>query len=205
MAAIRVILGGARRGGKRDVTQNFLSFTEVDPSSHITVTANSILHDSYRTEFACVYKDFGEDHFTDFTHYVDVICDLREADASGIVWMLANEVASFNTIYKESKTGVALILYPPYFGLYELYEGSNYDRTWFSAETEVWYYLKIIKSGTTLTCEIYSDSERTTLLKSLSLTLHADHSFRYVFACNTNDDEFTVNKATNRIANLKLE
>jgi len=43
----------------------------------------------------------------------------------------------------------------------------------------------MVKSGTSLTVYIYSDSARTNLLATLSLTLHGDWSFRYIFACST--------------------
>jgi len=44
------------------------------------------------------------------------------------------------------------------------------------------YYLSLYKNGTALNLEIYGDEQRTNLLDELSLTLHGDWTFKYLWA-----------------------
>lgn len=51
-----------------------------------------------------------------------------------------------------------------------------------------WVYIKLVKSGTSFTAYLYSDSDYSTLVDTISLTLQGDHNFRYLYGCNTWND-----------------
>ena len=75
-----------------------------------------------------------------------------------------------------------------YISLQEGWGGATFTDTYTWGTWDTPYYPIITKNGTDLTCKIYSDSSRLTLLDTLNLTLHADHTFRYNFVANTWND-----------------
>ena len=180
-------------------TEDYTTYTEVDPNNHIgLVGTNHIDFDAYGNESAYRYKDKGVDHFTDFEHKVNFQPISASADYSiGCPWVLSNEVDDVHTLRIAGKT---LIYVPqgkwtaatPGVALSESYAGTDYHSEQLSGLAyNTWYYLTIKKLGTALTCKVYSDSARTNLLYTLSLTLHANHSFRYIFACSTINNNTT--------------
>ena len=169
--------------------EDFLTYVEYDPNSHITVAEHHIDHLAFRNEDAYVYKDKGANYFGDFLHFVDIKANFNWG--LGIVWSLQNDIDDAYGLHLASKTFICVNVYnwsapaEPTISLREGYGGVQYVDSWPSAVGSTWYYLVIQKIGTALTCKIYSDSARTVLLKTLSLTLQADHKFRYIFGCNT--------------------
>jgi len=189
--------------------EDFTTYTEVDPNSHITKTANHIDHYAIRNEDAYLYADKGASHFTNFTHLVQVQSDFHYTSSSGlgVVWMLSNDLDDFYGLQTNNKTFILMCMQSSssfkYIALYEGYGGTLYSSSWTGAAANTPYYLKIEKSGTSLTCKIYSDSARTNLLTTLSLTLHGNWNFRYVFGCDSynNGGSYYCN---NDIDNLDL-
>lgn len=173
--------------------EDFTTYTEEDPNDHIgLVGTNHVDFTAYRNEDAYLYKDYGENHFGDFTHDIDVYCDTR----SGVnpiagVWALTNDVDDLKGIKDAGGTAICVQFYRKSDGtlvlrLREIYDFTNYVDD-YVASYDTWYYLVIEKNGTSLTCKIYSDSDRTNLLDTLSLTLHGDWQFQYVFSAITNN------------------
>lgn len=189
--------------------EDFTTYTEVDPNSHIgLVGTNHVDFVAYRNEDAYLYKDKGENHFGDFTHDVDVLCDGRSGvNPISPVWALTNDVNDLKGIKDAGNTAIAVQFYRKSDGtlvlrLREIYNNANYNDD-YTVSYDTWYYLTIEKSGTSLTCKIYSDSNRTNLLDTLSLTLHGDWQFRYIFAAITNNTGSTDNFVLD-IENLDL-
>lgn len=165
---------------------------EKDDNNHIDFTAHHIDFACYRDEDAWLYKDRGVDHFGDFEHLVDVKPVEIAVSDCGIVWCLSNDIDDLMGLRTGGKTAVALLFYAvtvEYLTevrlyLEEEYGGSPYND--YSVVTEgTQYYLTINKVGTTIFCEIYTDSSRENLHDNITRTLHGDHKFRYIFACNT--------------------
>lgn len=176
------------------VYEDFTTYTEVDPNSNIgLVGTNHIDHYNTRTEDAYLYKDKGAGYFTDFEHLVDARSDFFQTYSYGLFWVLSNVVDDFAAIHSTGGYGlpaIAVFFYNAGGGIWHirLLETDGNGNWWYdsySCSPNTWYYLTIEKTGTALTCKIYSDSARTTLLDTLSLTLQADHDFRYVFGCDT--------------------
>jgi hypothetical protein len=190
--------------------EDFTTYTEVDPNSHITVSANSITHVSYRNEDAYVYKDKGVNHFTDFTHLVDVKTNASVTNSDGVVWMITDDINDWYGLYTAHK---------PFISVMWIIDSSKIPTIWLrqydgttihndqsvNLSANTWYYLKIVKSGTSITCYIYSDSARTTLVDTLTVTMNADDSFRYIFACDTSNTGTSGIYQTQNIDNLDLQ
>jgi len=203
-AVAEITVGRAQEG-----YEDFMTYTEVDPNDHIDIpSATHIDHASWLDEDAYVYTDKGADHFTDFTHLVDIRSSFTGATYWTSTWMLTNDVDDFSGLRDSGKDFLSITLTHSGAGekkitLRECDSGIlRTDLYYCSANT--WYYLTIEKEGTSLTCEIYEDSSRTSLLDTLSLTLHHDYSFRYIFACNTNDESLPVKHGDVDIENLYL-
>lgn len=182
--------------------EDFTTYTEVDPNNHIElVGTDHIDHAGYRNEDAYLYKDMGAGHFTDFEHKVDVRSDFLQDYGCGFPWMLANAVDDYVGLKDANETciGIRLIRYADdtrHLNLLELYEGNIAAPEMSPAPSaNTWYYLLIKKTGTSLLMGIYSTANLRDAgdatdgdVDNLSLTLHANHSFRYIFAVNTWND-----------------
>ena len=169
--------------------EDFTTFTEVDVAAdRIQKTANHIDYHGYRNERTYLYKDYSAVHFGDFTHKIKVKFVASSAYAMVYLWILANNVGSGDQIhgythieiYFYETTGEAKSIQ-----LRERYSNTSYTTVMTGIAYDTWYYIKLVKSGTSFNAYIYSDSDYSTLLDTLSLTLHADHTFRYLYGCNT--------------------
>ena len=180
------------------IPEDYTTFTEVDPASHITVASNRITVANYtRNEEGYVYKDMGVDYFDgDFVHYLTIHPTSYVLGAYHYMWMLSNTLDDGFGIrgaggkyislsaYWSGATGFVLVL--------EEYNGSPYSD-YYSISTGTTYYTKIVRNesvGTygTIYCYIYSDQARTNLLDTLALALHEKVDFRYLYGINTYND-----------------
>lgn len=179
--------------------ENFTTYTEVDPNSRIAKTSTKVTWTLLqRDEDAYVYKDKGADYFDgDFTHLLAI--RLTAGDTSGFVkcWCLANLVDDAKGIEDVSGDYLAIYIKKSFANtmaveecdggsLTALSTGSTYEL-----ELNTTYYLKVIRDesvGTygTIYLYIYSDSARTTLLATQSITLNTSKKdFRYIYACQS--------------------
>jgi len=176
-----------------DFREDFTTYTEVDPNSHISKTTHHIDFDAYYNEDARLYKDYGVDHFGNFKHLIN----FQAADSStgkdhaAWIWVLTD---TENDTYLNSRPLIAIMIYHddsettkyPHIYLRE-HTTSGLNQDVYIGQADTWYYLTILKYGTSLKCEIYSDSTRTNLLDTLSITLGTDYSFRYLRPATTHD------------------
>lgn len=192
--------------------EDFTIYTEVDvPANHIQlVGTNHIDFEAHRDEDCYLYKDYGVDYFTDFEHWVDVRIVSGSANYVGnYVWALAHVIDDMKGIRDANEEALGIQFYyntvvDVSLVLVEL-EGGNYHEDTILISLNTWYYLKIIKSGVSLTCEICSTEAKRIIggavdIGTLSLTLVASHSHRYVYGCNTYNsatDRYTVNDVEN--------
>lgn len=148
---------------------------------------------SVRTESAYLYRNFGASHFGDFEFKVTVTIVAHENTSRFDVVTLANMVGDLKAIQDSLGAAVGVLFYVDGSGIHYLYAQEYYNGTAYSSSSYAYahnvpYYLTIKKLGTAFTCKVYSDSARTNLLATLSLTLHADHHFQYVYPCCTYND-----------------
>lgn len=187
--------------------EDFTTYTEVDPDfNRIQFTATHIDHVARRDEFTAMYDDKGVDYFgSNFTHMIDVKEVASESSSFAALWNLQKTVGDLHTIRAGSGDYLAMIFYRAVNErrLYlEEFDSGVQDNDYYVVSDGTWYYLVIKKASTSLTCKIYSDSARTNLLDTLSLTI-TDKSYRYVFACNTYNDGNAI-QATTDIEKLAL-
>jgi len=170
------------------------SWVEIDPNEHIDLVGkNHIDHRAYGNEFACLYKDKGVGYFKDFEHLVQFKSGVGTGrDDRCVVWALANVIEDMDSWNATPDPAIYVrtwdFNYVRTLSLIEHYGGNSYENSKSYLTVGAWYYLTIKKEGCTLICKIYSDPARTTLVATLSLTLHANHSFRYIYACNTTNN-----------------
>jgi hypothetical protein len=186
--------------------EDFTTYTETDvPANHIQFTANHIDHKGYRNEDTRMHKDKGANHFGDFTHLINVKPIAYGTTSYGIscVWMLSVDTADDEYGLKTAnKTAMSVDLHGyaygsnTYLALVELYAGTRYVTANIFLTVGTQYYLKIVKSGTSLTLNVYTDAARTIHATGspVSLTLQADHKCQYIFAGNTYNDGTDTNK-----------
>ena len=159
--------------------------------NNVPETADSVRWYIQRDEDACVYVDKGAGYFgSNWVHKVDVrIKESSSGNSHGDIALLADSIddayglLTGGNTYVGVKVGSQAPLY--YIQLEEAYGSTLYSAQWTGMVLNTWYYLTITKAGTSLSCAIYSDAARTSLVTTLNLTLQADHSFRYVFAVDT--------------------
>ena len=198
--------------------EDFTTYTEVDPNNHLDKTAYHVDHKGYRNEDCYLYKDYGTDHFGDFTHLVDIKVVTQGNTYygwSGFLMYSVDTVDDIKGLFTASKTafgvtvvgshdtgGTYMVVFEDYGGI--LYASSALFIGTGNLGTQ--YYGKIVKSGTNLTFYLYSDSARTNLFDNKSLTLHANHKCKYLFAGNTYNDGTDTGKWVDvDIDNLDLQ
>lgn len=197
--------------------EDFTTYTELDPNNHLTVASSThVDFKAYRNEDCRLYKDYGAGAISgNFTHFVDVTPQTYGGTDYGLGWVWGLSVDTVDDelgLKNANKTAVCVEISElnnnPILNLVEIYNGSRYITT--NLVIGIWgaaRYLKMVKVGTTLYCYIYTDSARTSQITGspVSLVLHGDWSFRYVFASNTYNDGTNANKWTDLdIENLDL-
>ena len=177
--------------------EDFTTYTEVDPNNHIEKTANHVDFLGKMDEDAYLYDDKGIGHFGNFEHLIDVkpiSVTIPYNYFKCSPYALTNDLDDLKGLLDASKTVIFLRvnneLPPnhPIFRLFEYYDGVVYFSDLYSGFYGTMYYFNIKKEGTSFSAKIYSDAERTNLLETLSMTLQADHSFRYIHACQTHNE-----------------
>jgi len=186
--------------------EDFTTYTEVDPSNHLNETSNQTNFTGSHNEDCYLYADKGVDHFTNWTHLIDAKLISQSGDAFAGFYVLANDIDDLGDFRKNGNTSISLLFYNSNVYLHEDYSGSYYEAS-NSVSIGTQYYVKIIKSGTSISAEFYSDAARTNLLFNLSLTLHANHKFRYIYAANNYNNYLgpPAGQSNVYINNLNLE
>jgi len=194
--------------------EDFTTYTEVEPDNRIQKTANHIDHVACRDEDSYLYDDKGIGYFgSTFVHTVNVyLAEAGTASDMAWVWVLQNIVDDIKDIVDAGGDYLALRFRNNVgtlvLGLKECNSGvQTTDNATIALAT--WYYLKIVKNVTSLVCGIYSTAELRDAgdgtdgdVDNLSLTI-VDKSYRYMFACNTNNTGHAL-CATTDIENLSL-
>lgn len=162
-----------------DPTEDFTAFTEVDSAGDIAVTASKVSWDTMRNDaHSYVYKDYGVDHFGDFEHLLTInTSSVSGADGEAHFWSMANQAAqTFMDLYY---VGGFCLFHNEWGDYLELAKFNPWAEQHWAITVPYTYYVTIARSGTTLSCKIYSDASRTTLLATLSVTVPAT-AFRYL-------------------------
>ncbi len=186
--------------------EDFFTYTESDSNNRITVTSSKITRILYSDTIGYVVKDFGADHFTTFTHYFNFIWENSYGSTytSANCYILSDSSQPTNPNLDSANKGVSLL--PRFYGSMNLrlmnYNGDSSDST---TDAQIisngsTSYTTAIKTSTTFTVYFYSDSSRTVLEDSLSVS--CTDNFRYLGAISDTD---TGGYVSFSIENLDLE
>jgi len=173
------------------IYEDFTTYTEInDGSNHINlIGTNHIDSTLKRNDDNCsLFYDYGTAYFENFTHYLDIRVNQKGNSDFAFLWALSNDLDDWKGLLDNSKTALGIGAYDSYDNPYvlsirEVHSGVQYISDWTTAQINIWYYLIIRKTGTAFTMEAFSDSGRTTSVYNFSLTLQANHKFKYVFGC----------------------
>ena len=175
-------------------------FSEVDPNASITITSDTQISFSnlVRTSTSYVHLDRGVNYFDgNFEFKVDLNVTSAQDGAFVNIWGVSNDVGANWISGLQNKSGIgvwfAKVSGTSYIIALREKDGSTaYDSSYsYSEVTLLPKYLKIVRDeavGTygTCYCYIYSDSARTILLSTLTITLHTSKKdYRYLYALNT--------------------
>lgn len=191
-------------------TEDLTTYTEVDPNSDLTVTASKIQVDTMGSNYDVYLRaDKGVDHFGDFEHLVTAEFTSNNGttyclngywgltSSAGIVSLVDMNTANEGLLAYEIWTGSVIEL------VLKDYTNDNVD-IWTGASFATPYYMTIERFSTTLTCKIYSDSSRTTLVDTLSITCSTD-LYRYIFATMGHGETTSGRAYSGYVDNLDLQ
>ncbi len=177
-------------------TQDFTTYTKVDPNGRFTVTVPKIVCAGLTAqEDAYIYKDKGAAFFDgNFVHNITVKATAVTQDGRFYTWALTNSIDDMKGIEDANANYLAVFLFGvsgvPRIELFESDGGALHGDEYIGAlNTD--YFLSIVRNESvgsfgTIYCYIYSDVARTTLIDTLSVSLHTSKKdFRYIFGANT--------------------
>lgn len=142
--------------------ENWTGWTEYDPDGDFTVAANQIDIDTIaRNSEGQVWKNHGTDYFDDFTHYIDFNHTARNTKSAIAIWTMNN----VNGPSAGDGVGLSLAAYSPdgansYAWLEDLGEATS-DFCVINLSNR--YYIKIVRSGTSITAYFYNNAAHTDL------------------------------------------
>lgn len=168
---------------------DFTTGTEVDPGSKITVSSTKTDWAACATNsVSMVYKDYGSAYFAgDYEHLWEAYLDSGTTNGDGAVnWGLANvttlnfgSTVDYHAVLVSDEGSFWCFLREYSTTVYQDYDtGMSYGTL---------YYMKTKRDeavGTygTLYNYVYSDSGRTTLVHSQTITLHENADFQYLYS-----------------------
>jgi len=176
---------------------DYTTFTEVDPSSDITVTANEITIDTLRRDVSAgVYKDFGTDYFSgdfEFEWDFDFTAEVGNYGATSLFALTPT-----NLLTREDRLA-ANSGFDVYIGIDTGNAIRTFLRDWvtdsadqtgsgYTVPRRFWYTLTRV--GSTITLKIYIDSDRTSLYDTLTINNGAAPSYRYLYAMSSFESTF---------------
>lgn len=169
--------------------EDLTTFTEVDEDSDITITSEKCTVDTMRRDaVSYVYKDYGVTYFDDFDVDFEVEVTAGDNEGNAIVFAFSNTIGTLQdmnvandclecSIYNNNgNLRFALICR----------NTDNSDTYFNGGDTSILLYTTLTRSGTTLTWTLYSDSDRTVVVDTLSITSETGAK-RYLYVAASRD------------------
>jgi hypothetical protein len=188
-----------------DPTEDLTTYTEVDPGTYISKTADRVTVTSItRAVDAYIYKDKGVNHFNgNFEHHAKACITSVGGVAGDLVffWMLANAIEDYIGLKAANESFLAWYTWD--FGsskqmaLAELDSGTLYQDPSVALVLNTTYYLTTKRDegvGTYGTAYFYICTDNYyglggTLIDTLTVALHTSKKdFRYIYGVNTHND-----------------
>jgi len=185
-----------------DVNVDFTTFTEVDSDNRwAKTTTKCTVTNADRDEVDYIYKDYGVGYFSSHWRH-SFTTNITSNIHGGFVYLYiqSNEISDYLGmtngigIYFFQDGGSLKIGLVDKTGVSDLYINAAHDGT-------KSYYMVLIRSGTTLTLEIYNDTDITSLLDTLSITM-VNINYRYLYGGSTRNDGSSGYAISGYIKNL---
>jgi hypothetical protein len=181
---VRVYGAGTQSSSAEDLT----TYTEYDPSSDLTVTSTSVAFDTVaRTAEGYVVYDFGASYFDDWEVQFDFVVSAVTGQTACAFGAFSNTLGDMADIMA-ANDGYTCNFYWPGGGSCEViiedFDNDTNDKYYPGGSTFSRLYATWTKVGTAITCALYSDSGRTTLVDTLSLVC-TETLKRYFYAFNS--------------------
>jgi hypothetical protein len=178
-------------------TRNLTTYTEVDTAGNRLQNIVSSDYDFVnvpRNEEILLYKDMGAGFISgDFSHLFDFQADSASNRGFNIVNGWANIIGNRKDITNAFEDALLFSVNQSGTGLksltiQEIDGGALYPDSFFSWVPNTRYYTIFERVGALFTSKIYTDSDRTILADTLSLSLHDIVDFRYHYAAMSLND-----------------
>ncbi len=199
------------RGQYVDPTQDFTTYTEVDPDSTVTVSASKITGASVqsRSTDTYVYKDFTASHFNAIDWLWE--CYYTSGSANYEIWAGVGPSNTVNDISGFASTDASSPLRmhaAPDLALW-LYRGNLVATdSSVSLTVGVLYYPEMVRAAAsdTISVKIYTDNPRVTLLDTLSVAGFGTATrYRYAYGTNSYNSASTNRLFSGYVQNLDLQ
>lgn len=192
--------------------EKFLLYTEGDPTSLQTVTTHKTNVVGMTDETATYLRyDYGASYFGDFTHRFKVEVDSCTAGGSDTaylgVYALSSSARTSLTELETNNDGIEIYLrckssQSSYTWRLRRNESATVTDAYVDVPPFLIRYIEVIRSGSTVTANIYSDALFTTLLDSL--TVSTSTAFRYVYSLVSNNSAVSGVNISASVENLNL-
>lgn len=161
-------------------TEDFTTYTEVDPNGRLTVTASKAdVVNAERDEDVYLYKDKGADHFD----ALDILFEIYVGSASAASSF--GGMAISNTVGTMAQFATTDMSCPGSGGVDYLYlmRGAFVATDYYNCSQDTLYYCTLARAAgnNTATLKIYSDASRTDLLDTLAVAGFSTTKFRYCY------------------------
>ena len=159
-----------------------LTFTEVDANSKLTVTANkATAADADTDEDVQLYKDFGAAYFDAIDENFELYIASTSVDNGGAGVAVSNTVGAVSAF---ANTDISVIAERRVADcLIRLLRGNAVAADSYVGSTNTIYYCTLtrVAGADTVTVTIYSDSDRGTLVDTLSVAGFSTTTYRYLY------------------------
>lgn len=191
---LEIISGGDSPPSSPTSTQDFTSFTEVDPNAELTIISSTRIKcdDGTCNDLDYTYKNYGAGFFGDFIHRVSSTATNWTLQPlkimSFVAWSMSNGVgAPRHTDWRGANDGLICGLYYYDNNSMRVYlkdigvdspDEDNYEND-SKLVVGYKYHFEIERSGPTLTCKVYQDKDFSILLDTLAVSC-ATTTYQYL-------------------------
>lgn len=194
-------------------SEDFSTFTELDPGSNITVTSSLITTTALeRQGTASIYKSYGASYFANFTHQFTLEVTSAETYSDAGFWALSNFAAPTIADINTTNQGYFAKVEAEPFGCIRFYLSNtaldSVDSTP-NLGCEFGYasgpiYITIQKNATDLSMKLYRDSGRTDLYDTLIVSRNTT-TFKYLAATLASENGGSGDKDLSfKVSNLTI-
>lgn len=168
------------------MAEDLSTYSEVDPNSHISATSSRMTGTGInRNETAYAYYDKGADYFDALD--IDFDINISNLDANDMVGVFGIS-NTLNHIGAFGSSDIKVLGYFPSGQQARLYISTSAVSDYMQITVGTTYYCTLarVAGNATVDLKVYSDSERSTLLDTITTTLNtASTKHRYIFGISS--------------------